>query len=151
MCDFYRQVNVVSEFGINDRRQSFKFVGFVIRTFVQIRNSLTSLQIRRFHFYSVLSILLLIISLLAAPAVHAQDYEDEEDEEICDEPDNSKGVKSFQKALKIIRKEPVEAYELIREALRLDPEYLEANYKMARLAMGRENYLAAEKYLLKSA
>ncbi len=68
---------------------------------------------------------------------------------MCDPPDNFKAVKLYKKALKIMRKEPNEAYTLIRDALALDPEYLDANYKMARLAMGRENYLAARKYLLK--
>ncbi|PCH94944.1 MAG: hypothetical protein COB85_05075 [Bacteroidetes bacterium] len=81
--------------------------------------------------------------------LYAQEYADEEEEEICDPPDNSKAIKLFEKALKIIRKEPDEAYGFIKEALVLDPEYLDANYKMARLAMGRENYLAAKKYLLK--
>ena len=124
------------------------FVLFVIRTFVLIRNSLTIMQLRSFSYFSVLTAVITLSFFITVHSLSAQEYEDEE-EEVCDPPDNSKAVKLYEKALKLMRKEPAEAYGLIKEALKIDPEYLEANYKMARLAMGRENYLAAKKYLLK--
>lgn len=106
------------------------------------------MQLRSLSYFSVLIALITLSFFLTVNSLSAQEYE-EDDDEVCDPPDNSRAVKLYKKALKIIRKEPVEAYGLIREALVLDPEYLDANYKMARLAMGRENFLAAKKYLLK--
>jgi len=74
----------------------------------------------------------------------AQDFDDEEE---CESVGNSKAEKLYKKALST--KNSAEKTQLLKDALHLEPDYLDANYKMARLAMGRESYKAAKAYLLK--
>ena len=67
----------------------------------------------------------------------------------CGASSIKKAEKLYKKAISISSKNPGESNHLLQEAIRVDPEFANAYYKLAKMAMGRESYIGAKKHLLR--
>jgi len=71
----------------------------------------------------------------------------DDEEEECEKITNRKAIKLYKKAVK--SSDPQGAYVLLKKAIDLEPDYVDAYYKLARMSMGRQSYNKAQDYLLK--
>lgn len=76
----------------------------------------------------------------------AQTELDDEEEE-CEKITNKKAIKFYKKAVK--SSDPRETYMLLKRAIDLEPDYVDAYYELARKSMVRQSYNKAKGYLLK--
>ena len=87
--------------------------------------------------------LLLLFSLFASSLV-AQDFEEEEE---CEKVKNSKADKLYKKSGVVAKKDKALQVHLLKQAILEEEDYIDAYWKLARIAMARESYKSAQKNL----
>ncbi|MBL4752922.1 MAG: OmpA family protein [Flavobacteriales bacterium] len=96
--------------------------------------------------FTGISYAILIFFIFVCALVSAQDVEEEEE---CEKVQNTKAEKLYKKAEAIAKKDKAQQVGFLKEAIQEEPDFIDAYWKLARIAMGRESYKSALKHLEK--
>ena len=88
--------------------------------------------------------LLLLFFSLCTSSLIAQDFEEEEE---CEKVKNSKAAKLYKKSEAVARKDKALQVHLLKQAILEEEDYIDAYWKLAKIAMARESYKSAQNNL----